>query len=143
MFHNVPYFIHDFPVPSGKLTWLWRITIYNGRTEPFTMGKPTLDGPFSIATLVYQMVFSIFSSYRPMFHGLRDVWKNSIFHVSYFHVYSMVITHGLLENLYQWRFQARKITDISMVHGFQPAMFDCQRVHPTKSHSTTIFLWFS
>ena len=36
----------------------------------------------------------------------------------------------------------RNITDISMVHGFQHAMFVYQRVYPIKSHSTTIFLCF-
>ena len=37
------------PLPSGKLTYLWRITIFNGKTH--------YKWPFSIAMLVYQRVY--------------------------------------------------------------------------------------
>jgi hypothetical protein len=35
-------------LPSGKLTWLWKITIFHGKTH--------YKWPFSIAMLNYQMV---------------------------------------------------------------------------------------
>ena len=42
--------LEDFPwgVPFGKLTWLWKITIFNG--------KINYKLPFSIAMLIYQRV---------------------------------------------------------------------------------------
>ena len=41
--------IRDGSIPSGKLTWLWKITIFNGKIH--------YKWPFSIATLNYQRVY--------------------------------------------------------------------------------------
>ena len=41
-------------IPSGKLTWLWKITIFNGKTH--------YKWQFSIAMLVYQRVIWALSS---------------------------------------------------------------------------------
>jgi len=41
---------HLWKLPSGKLTWLWKITISNGKIH--------YEWPFSIATLNYQRVIS-------------------------------------------------------------------------------------
>ena len=40
-----------YNIPSGNLTWLMKITIFT------VIGKPSINGPFSIAMLVYQRVF--------------------------------------------------------------------------------------
>ena len=44
-----PYAIHFLYIPSGKLTWLWKITIF--------IGKPSINGPFSMAMLNNQRVY--------------------------------------------------------------------------------------
>ena len=50
---------YGIPLPSGKLT-------YYGKS-PSLMGKSTINGPFSIATLVYQRVLHDFSSHKKAF----------------------------------------------------------------------------
>jgi hypothetical protein len=42
----------EMEVPSGKLTWLWKITIFNGKIHYFY-------GPFSIAMLNNQRVMPL------------------------------------------------------------------------------------
>ena len=44
-------------IPSGNLT-------YSYRKSPFLIGKPSINGPFSIAMLVYQRVFQATNSTR-------------------------------------------------------------------------------
>ena len=58
------------PLPSGKVTKLWKITIFDGKTH--------YKLPFSIAMLNYQRVFQIWISHdftqTPIFKDLEPPW---------------------------------------------------------------------
>ena len=72
-----------------------------------------------------------------------------IYHETRHFVYPLVIKHGLLENpRTEWRFLARKITELNGPFSSTPCLItrgytENHHVQCNKSHSTTIFVWFS
>jgi len=69
--HCSTWLLHHQPdiysVPSGYLTWQWKITM-------LLIGKPSINGPFPMAMLVYET----FGSPKPHTRRLQDIFQDGV-----------------------------------------------------------------